>query len=172
MNLRLVIGLASLAGCGGAWGPHGSIGPVLGYVPGHGVSAGWELSGGAIRGANHLNLLPHFSVGSSWRPPAAAGQAREQLLYVAREPSLASPSFAVPAGGTLGLGFGIPGGPSPLVGTWLGAAIPLPLEDASKKCSPCFTVSLALGWRWSRAHEFYLTPKVGFIDRITLFPDD
>ena len=33
-------------------------------------------------------------------------------------------------------------------------------------CSPCYTVSIALGWRWAGGSEFYLAPKVSLLQGI------
>jgi hypothetical protein len=37
-------------------------------------------------------------------------------------------------------------------------------SDLVLHCRPCFTASVALGWRWGGAGELYLTPKVGVLN--------
>jgi hypothetical protein len=40
------------------------------------------------------------------------------------------------------------------------------LESAPVRCSPCYTVSLSLGWRWGGDGEFYLSPKFGILNDV------
>ena len=63
-----------------------------------------------------------------------------------------------------------------MIGVWEAAPwiIGAPRREASAyfyHCSPCYTVSVALGWRWSDAGEFYITPKLGILNGVTMpFP--
>jgi hypothetical protein len=167
---RLVLVLAvGASAC--ASGVQLGAGPVVGYAQDRGFSAGWEASGGPFTTTGLDDeeptvgsLITRFSVGMAWRPSAGGVPGLEPLAYAAWEPW-----FLV--GGTVGVvKVSSEPRPLPMVGLWEAApyigggqtgTMPLP------KCSPCYTLSIALGWRWSGASEFYLAPKLGFIDGAT-----
>jgi len=145
------------------WGGMGSAGPMVGYVVGRGMSFGWEAGGGALgspstltsSGPHEANLIFHGNMGMSWRPTPQAG-GYEPTLYMAWEPGLG------PLGATLGYSYASLDGPRPLGGGWAAVGRPSSLV----LCKPCWTASVALGWRWNGVSEFYLTPKIGFIDGV------
>ena len=79
----------------------------------------------------------------------------ERLSYVAWEPWLL-------AGGTLGVAHSsATADVNTMGGVWEGAPWTF---GAPKQCSPCYTISLAIGWRWSGTGEFYLAPKLGILN--------
>lgn len=135
---------------------------------------GWEAGGGPmeIRSAGDPMVsigaaLTHFNVGMSWRP-RDSGPARERLTYVAWEPW-----FLV--GGTLGLAHSTAtGGLQPWLGLWEGGAYVLGAPgrvSPLRSCSPCYTLSVALGWRWNGRGEVYVAPKFGVLNDMTVpFP--
>ena len=149
--LRIFLLLAPV-GCG--TGQQIAAGPVVGYVSGRGLSAGWEVGGGPT-------LLARFSVGMSWRPGSSKMLGSERLSYVAWEPWLL-------AGGTLGVAHSsATADVNTMGGVWEGAPwiFGAPTRSIlSKQCSPCYTISLAIGWRWSGTGEFYLAPKLGILN--------
>jgi hypothetical protein len=144
-------------------------GPVVGYAQGRGFSGGWEASGGPFTttGLDDQeptigSLVTRFSVGMAWRSNAGGVPGLEHLAYAAWEPWLF-------VGGTAGL-VKVSSEPKlqPMLGLWeaapyIGGGQPDPHNEIPK-CAPCYTLSIAIGWRWSGANEFYLAPKVGFID--------
>jgi hypothetical protein len=158
------------AACG--TGQQLAAGPTFGYVAGRGWSAGWEASGGPMTapsgGADPVptteSLLGRASAGMSWRPAAQDSPERERLTYVAWEPW-----FLV--GGTAGVAHSSADGRvRPLLGLW--EAIPyvsggFHRTSALVRCAPCYTVSLALGWRWGGGSELYLSPKLGILNDVT-----
>ncbi|HEY4185123.1 MAG TPA: hypothetical protein VGP07_08650 [Polyangia bacterium] len=166
--------LAATAMAPGACGMGQQIaaGPVLGYVEGRGWSPGWEAGGGPVQtrksGGDPVtdasSLFAHVSLGMSSRPGAPGREAREQILYAAWEPW-----FLV--GGTLGVVRSSERGIDKMVGAW--EAVPWVIGAPVRgnplhRCNPCFTISLALGWRWSGGREFYLAPKVGILDDVAM----
>jgi hypothetical protein len=171
-RIVLVFAIGCIAGCGGQ---QIAAGPVIGYVRGRGFSAGWEAGGGPMHTKSSYQLqvetyelFLRASGGMSWRPGPVGSAEHERITYLAWEPW-----FVV--GGTMGLYHSSAsakvGG---LVGAWeaapwvIGARGHAPVSDYTH-CSPCYTVSLALGWRWSGASEFYLAPKLGILNG-TLMP--
>jgi hypothetical protein len=169
VSLVLATSLASAA-CG--TGQQLAAGPTFGYVAGHGWSAGWEAGGGPMTAPSGGgdpapttgSLLARASVGMSWRPMAPGSAEYERMTYAAWEPW-------VLVGGTAGIAHSSADGHlRPLFGLW--EAIPYVSGGFHRtstlvKCSPCTTVSLALGWRWGGASEFYLSPKVGILNDVT-----
>jgi len=156
----------ALASCG--TGEQLAAGPTFGYLRERGWSVGWEAGGGPMStltsgdpSPTTASLFTHFNVGMSWRPGAATADARERITYLAWEPWLL-------LGGTFGVTHSSTNGSlHPLLGWWEAAPYVLgagrrqfPLYD----CSPCYTVSLAFGWRWDGAGEFYLSPKFGILN--------
>jgi hypothetical protein len=91
----------------------------------------------------------------SWRRLPGDGPF-QPTTYAAWEPAVGL------IGATLGYAYSSREGSMPLLGAWAGAA----LSSSYVSCSPCATVSLALGWRWNGVSEIYLAPKVGFIDNV------
>ena len=159
--------LLALAGCG--TGQQLAAGPVVGYVVGRGWSAGWEASGGPmstnLEAVTFPSVLTHFSVGMSWRPGPSGTIGSERLSYAAWEPWFV-------LGGTLGIAHSSADGEfRSIFGLWeaapwiFGAPI---RSDPLKRCSPCFTVSLAVGWRWSGSGEFYMSPKLGILNGMAM----
>jgi len=153
-------------GCG--VGQQIAAGPVVGWVSGRGWSAGWEAGGGPMTTSDGggdpaispASLLARFNVGMSWRPPLAAGNARERVTYAVWEPWLL-------VGGTLGVRTSSSDGPHAVLGLW--EAVPYVVgafkrETLLYRCSPCATLSLAFGWRFDGSGEFYLAPKVGLLN--------
>jgi hypothetical protein len=58
----------------------------------------------------------------------------------------------------------------PVLGVWEAAPYVAGGQPGAilPRCSPCLTLSIALGWRWAAgAGEFYLTPKIGFLSGTT-----
>jgi hypothetical protein len=156
----------ALAACG--TGQQLAAGPVLGYVGGRGWSAGWEAGGGPMSTTTNGDpvpnaglLLARAAIGMSWRPGTPATEARERITYLAWEPW-----FVV--GGNLGVAHASGDGSfQRLVGVWEAApwVVGAPRRSSPLySCSPCYTVSLAIGWRWSGAGELYLAPKVGILN--------
>jgi hypothetical protein len=159
------------SGCGGV-GQQIAAGPVLGYASGRGMSAGWEAGGGPFTTTGNGDAVPtdgslvgRFSLGMSWRASHDGAGAGERLTYAAWEPW-----FLV--GGTFGAAHSSSShAVQPLLGIW--EAAPYVFGGTSQgfsplpRCSPCFTISLAIGWRWSGAGEFYLSPKVGILNDTT-----
>jgi hypothetical protein len=154
------------AACGS--GVQAAAGPVVGYVKGRGASLGWEAGGGPMKTEVHgyapelqfPSLIARVNLGMSWRPSA-----RELVSYAAWEPWYL-------VGGTLGAAYstadrqvGLLAGVWEALPPWVwhpsSVAVP-----TSPNCSPCYTVTVAFGWRWSRGGEFYLAPKFGVLDGI------
>ena len=143
-------------------------GPVVGNVNGRGWSAGWEAVGGPMTTATNGDpspdigsLLARAAVGMSWRPGAPGMQETERVTYMAWEPWFL-------LGGTFGLAHSSQDGSlRRLVGLWEVAPWVIGAPRRSNpvhSCSPCYTVSLAIGWRWSGPREFYLAPKFGILN--------
>ena len=152
-----------LSACG--TGQQLAAGPVLGYVPGRGWSAGWEAGGGPMKTASGASdpipsassAVTHFNIGMSWRPGASGTERWERVAYVAWEPWLL-------LGGTLGIAHSsADGNLHPLLGVWEGVPwiIGAGRAPVPENCSPCYTVSLAIGGRWAGKGEFYVAPKLG-----------
>jgi hypothetical protein len=146
-----------------------SAGPAMGYTFGRGLSMGWEASGGAFT-TNGNSASDHppswssgftrFSTGMSWRRSASDTVTRERISYLAWEPW-----FFV--GGTAGIASSsTEHARKPLLGVWEGAPYVFGGQNGSPvlHCGPCWTVSVALGWRWGGAGELYLTPKLGVLN--------
>jgi len=143
-------------------------GPVVGYVKGRGASLGWEAGGGPMKTeeSNYRttlefpSLIARFNLGMSWRPSA-----RELVSYAAWEPWLL-------VGGTLGAAYSTADRQvGALGGLWEAAPVSVSQHRAgdlptSPGCVPCYTVTVAIGWRWARGGEVYLAPKVGILDGI------
>ena len=113
-------------------------------------------------GPTVASLLARFDVGMSWRPGAPGKDEREWLTYAAWEPWLL-------LGGTLGVAHASRDGSlHPLVGAWEGIPWVIGAPKRSSfplfECSPCYTISLAIGWRWAGTGEFYLAPKLGILN--------
>jgi len=167
-STALVLAFGWIAACGGQ---QIAAGPVIGYVQGRGFSAGWEAGGGPMHATPEVeiyNLFLRASGGMSWRPGPVGSAEYERITYLAWEPWLV-------VGGTMGLCHSSASGKvDGLFGAWeaapwvIGAPRHTSIVDY-RYCSPCYTVSLALGWRWSGASEFYLTPKLGILNG-TLMP--
>jgi len=143
-------------------------GPVVGYVQGRGWSGGWEAGGGPMSTATNGDPVPELAlmfaratVGMSWRPGVPGTEERERITYAAWEPWLL-------VGGTLGVAHHSGDGSlQRLVGVWEAAPWVFGAPRRSSplySCSPCYTVSLAIGWRWSGTGEFYLAPKLGILN--------
>jgi len=119
------------------------------------------VSSGGDPSPSGLSLLAHFNVGMSWRPGALGTDPSERVTYLAWEPWLL-------VGGTLGLAHSSADGKlRPLLGVW--EAIPYVIgapvrANPLRSCSPCYTVSLAFGWRWEGKGELYLAPKIGILN--------
>ena len=171
--LRLHVLALALASSACASGVQLGAGPVVGYTQERGFSRGWEASGGPFNTSSGNgdqpptfgSLVTRFSVGMAWRPSAGGVPGLEHLAYAAWEPWFLF-------GGTAGLmKVSSERRLLPMVGMW--EAVPYVAGGEAQafaplpKCSPCLTLSIALGWRWSGANEFYLTPKVGFIEGST-----
>ncbi len=111
------------------------------------------------------SLFTHFTGGMSWRPGLAGADARERVTYLAWEPWFL-------LGGTFGVAHSSTDeGLRPLLGWW--EAAPYVLGSGKREfplyeCSPCYTVSLAIGWRWDGAGEFYLSPKLGILNHVSM----
>jgi len=133
----------------------GGVGPVVGYVPGRGLSWGWEGGGLAVTGETRglPDVYLHFNTGMSWRPGAKPAASKDLLSYLVWEPVL----YVVPL--TLGFSHSTEEGSNAMAGTWVG--LPAPISGGCR--SGCAMVSVALGYRWSGLGEFYLTPKVGLL---------
>jgi len=174
VRCALVVPIAAtlaLVACG--TGQQLAAGPVLGYVGGRGWSAGWEAGGGPMTtptgGQDPVpsigSLLAHFDVGMSWRPGPPGAIARERITYAAWEPWLL-------LGGTLGVAHSSGDGDiHALAGVWEVAPYVFGSPGRSSplsSCSPCYTVSLAIGWRWAGTGEFYLAPKLGILNDTTV----
>jgi len=170
----VVFAVVFIGACGGQ---QIAAGPVIGYVQGRGFSAGWEAGGGPMRASAKNSSAPEVptqdlflraSGGMSWRPGPAGSAEYDRITYLAWEPWLV-------VGGTMGLYHSSASTRFDfLPGAWEAApwVIGAPRRNLStdfRYCSPCYTVSLALGWRWSGASEFYLTPKLGILNG-TLMP--
>ena len=173
-GLSMALALA-LGGCG--TGQQLAAGPVFGYIRGRGYSAGWEAGGGPMHARSAggdpvpdgASLIARFNVGMSWRPGAPGTDVPERLTYAAWEPW-----FLV--GGTAGVAHSSSDGLlHPLLGAWEAAPYVFGATGAHnplRTCSPCYTVALAIGWRWSGdSSEFYLAPKLGILNDTTMpFP--
>ena len=165
LRVGFVVAVAAQAACG--MGTQLAAGPVVGYVAKKGLSAGWEAGGGPPN--EHLgtsatlefpSLIAHLSAGMSWRPFAP-----ELVSYAAWEPW-----FFV--GGSGGAAYSSADRKvHPLAGVWESSppAISHGTDEGWNRppgCSPCYTFTIALGWRWAAGSEIYLTPKVGILDGI------
>lgn len=97
----------------------------------------------------------------SWRPPRAGDSARERIVYAAWEPWLL-------VGGTAGVRDSSADGVHALLGFWEAAPYVVGAfkRESSPlyRCTPCATFSLAIGWRFDGTGEFYVAPKVGFLN--------
>ena len=155
MRLGVLCLLLSVSGClTEVTALQGGLGPMVGYVPGRGFSAGWEGGGAMVHGKNDLdipNLYLHFNGGMSWRPGSRSELPSDLLGYLVWEPVLG----IVPV--TLGYGYSSEEGSRPAVGAWLGALAPVRRSCSEK----CLSASVAVGYRWSGVGEFYLAPKLG-----------
>jgi hypothetical protein len=162
-----------LSACG--TGEQLAAGPVVGYVRGRGWSAGWEAGGGPMEtpsaGTDPVptdsSLFSHFNVGMSWRPGASGTEGRERVTYAAWEPWLL-------LGGTFGVAHSSADGNfRPLLGVWEAAPYVHAIRatdtnQALWSCSPCYTISLAIGWRWAGSGEFYVAPKFGILNGVKM----
>jgi hypothetical protein len=161
----LVAVVLAQAACG--MGTQLAAGPVVGYVAKKGLSVGWEAGGGPMWEHVSSNatlefpsLIARLNAGMSWRPFAP-----ELLSYVAWEPW-----FLV--GGSAGAAYSSADRQvHPLAGVWE-AWLPALSQGTDEgwnrppACSPCYTFTIALGWRWAAGSEVYLAPKVGFLNGI------
>src|SRR5579872_6748680 len=165
--LVLAIALAAAA-CG--TGTQLGAGPVIGYAFNHGFSAGWEASGGPFTTVGNGDqppstgsLITRFSVGMAWRQSARGPLGLEHLTYAAWEPwfLLGATAGLVKVSSERTL--------APMLGIWEAAPLVTGGQPGTflPRCSPCLTLSIAVGWRWSGASDIYLTPKIGFIDGAT-----
>jgi len=164
-----------LGACG--TGQQLATGPVFGYASGRGASIGWEAGGGPMWTAysgyeatpSLASLLARFNAGVSWRPTSQGSQGHERITYAVWEPWFL-------LGGTLGVAHSSEGSSvGPMFGVWEAAPYILgsPIRrNPLSTCSPCYTVSLAFGWRWSSGTgEFYLAPKFGILNDVAMpFP--
>jgi len=166
MRAAIVVAALALASCGG--GLQVAAGPVVGYVKGRGTSLGWEAGGGPMRTVQRnyrtelesASLIARLNLGMSWRPSA-----RELVGYAAWEPWLL-------VGGTLGATYSWADRRVGLLGgfweaaPWIMKPEIAPGSPGSPSCSPCYTVTVAIGWRWARGGEVYLAPKFGVLNGI------
>lgn len=157
--------LLVVAGCG--MGSQVAAGPVLGHAWGEGVSLGWEAGGGPMKTEVHSSasltgpsLIARANGGMSWRP-----RARNLVSYLAWEPWYL-------VGGSLGAAYSTGDRKvNPLFGVWEALPPSIDGERATTNyvppsCSPCYTVSVPFGWRWSGRNEIYLTPKFGILQGV------
>jgi hypothetical protein len=88
----------------------------------------------------------------SWRGLGDDSLKAERLTYLVWEPLL----YVVPA--TVGVARSTEKGWTPMAGLWGGWPV-------AGNCGlrDCFVVTMTLGYRWSGASEFYVTPKLYFI---------
>jgi hypothetical protein len=145
-------------------------GPVIGYTFGRGASMGWEASGGPFTttgnsASDHPPSMSsgftRFSTGMSWRS-AGVADTRERISYLAWEPW-----FLV--GGTAGVASSSTEHAwKPMLGVWEGAPYVFGGQSDGgllvPHCGPCWTISVAVGWRWAGAGEVYLAPKFGVLN--------